>query len=112
MKNILFEIGLVDVIADVASCIVILIGKENIQCSLVNVEVVSSLFDQFLCLESSTLAMPESPSSLWCMVLMAITLLVSASYSAPGLVISWTDFTLEEEIKESSEAFATFLPSM
>ena len=71
-----------------------------------------SLFDQFLCLESSALAMPESPSSLWCMVLMAITLLVPASYSAPGLVMSWTDFTSEEGIKESSEAFATFRPSI
>ena len=39
MENILFVIGLVDVIANVASCIVILLGKENIQCSLVDVEV-------------------------------------------------------------------------
>ena len=45
-------------------------------------------------------------------VAMAMTLLVPASYSAPGLVISLTDFTLEEDRSDSSETFAIFLPSI
>ena len=72
----------------------------------------SSLFDKFLCLEISAPTIPESPSKEWCTVVMFMTLLVSASYSAPGFVMSCTDFTLVEERSDNPEVLVCFLPSI